>query len=194
MGEVQKYNIFLIDPPWRIEVWDRETGLDRSPDIHYPTMTKEELFDLPVESWAADNAVMIMWTVDCHYDTAIDLGKKYGFKFNTVFQRWLKTPEDPTQGFLFPVEAPDLHIAQGYTTRSGGCEECWLFKRGDGLPVLRHDIRREFYDIRREHSRKPPIVRENIVKLYGDYPRLEMFARERTQGWDVWGNEVDKFK
>ena len=42
-----------------------------------------------------------------------------------------------------------------------------------------------------EHSKKPAIVRDKIVELMGDLPRIELFAREKTDGWDVWGNEVD---
>ena len=44
---------------------------------------------------------------------------------------------------------------------------------------------------REEHSKKPDIVREKIVELFGDLPRIELFARQPTPGWDVWGNEVD---
>jgi N6-adenosine-specific RNA methylase IME4 len=41
-----------------------------------------------------------------------------------------------------------------------------------------------------EHSKKPDCVREKIVKLMGDKPRIELFARQKTEGWDVWGNEI----
>ena len=50
-----------------------------------------------------------------------------------------------------------------------------------------------FIHKRLKHSEKPPIVRDWIVKWSGDLPRIELFARQRTDGWDVWGNEVDKF-
>jgi site-specific DNA-methyltransferase (adenine-specific) len=43
---------------------------------------------------------------------------------------------------------------------------------------------------REKHSKKPDIVRSKIVALCGDIPRVELFAREKTEGWDVWGNEV----
>ena len=46
---------------------------------------------------------------------------------------------------------------------------------------------------RREHSRKPDEVADAIVRLCGDLPRIELFARTRRPGWDAWGNEVDKF-
>ena len=42
-----------------------------------------------------------------------------------------------------------------------------------------------------EHSKKPQEARERIVSLMGDLPRIELFARQSTPGWDVWGNEVD---
>ena len=42
-----------------------------------------------------------------------------------------------------------------------------------------------------EHSKKPDEVREKIVDLMGDVPWIELFARSYTEGWDVWGNEVE---
>ena len=42
-----------------------------------------------------------------------------------------------------------------------------------------------------QHSKKPEIVRDRIVELVGDLPRIELFARQKTEGWDVWGNEVE---
>lgn len=42
-----------------------------------------------------------------------------------------------------------------------------------------------------EHSKKPDIVKDKIVELMGDLPRIELFARQKTKGWEVWGNEVN---
>lgn len=42
-----------------------------------------------------------------------------------------------------------------------------------------------------EHSRKPSIVRNQIIKLVGDLPRIELFARQKIEGWDIWGNELE---
>lgn len=41
------------------------------------------------------------------------------------------------------------------------------------------------------HSRKPDEIRDKIVELCGDLPRVELFARERCDGWDAIGNEID---
>lgn len=42
----------------------------------------------------------------------------------------------------------------------------------------------------KQHSKKPDETRERIVALMGDVPRIELFARQKTEGWDVWGNEA----
>ncbi len=44
---------------------------------------------------------------------------------------------------------------------------------------------------REQHSQKPAVVREKIVELMGDLPRVELFARQRADGWDAWGDEVE---
>ena len=41
------------------------------------------------------------------------------------------------------------------------------------------------------HSKKPEIAREKIIELMGDLPRIELFARKATPGWQIWGNEVN---
>ena len=40
------------------------------------------------------------------------------------------------------------------------------------------------------HSKKPNIIRDKIVQLCGDLPRIELFARKKHKGWDAWGNEL----
>ena len=43
----------------------------------------------------------------------------------------------------------------------------------------------------REHSQKPDEARDRIVQLFGDVPRIELFARQKVDGWDSWGNEIE---
>lgn len=190
-----KYGIIYSDPAWRFEPYARETGLGRAPDAHYETMTLPDMQALPVADCAADDAVLAMWVYDPMYPQAIELAAAWDFAYVTVLFRWLKTTEHPGQLALFPIEAPDPPWGLGYHTRAGGCEECWLFKRGNGFPVLRHDIQREFYAMVRDHSRKPDAVPGWIVDLYGDQLRAEMFARTRRDGWDtIFSNQADKFR
>jgi N6-adenosine-specific RNA methylase IME4 len=183
--------LLYADPPWRFEVRDRETGLGKAPDRHYPTMTAEELCALPVESWVAADALLVLWVYDPMLPAAFRVAEAWGFPaFVTVLFRWFKTTDGQMRLF---DPAPRAGFGQGYHTRGGACEECWLFRRGRGLPVLRHDIRKEFWAPKREHSRKPDEVAGWLVDLYGEVPRCEMFARTRRPGWDAWGNETDKF-
>lgn len=182
------YSIVYADPPWRFEVRDRDTGLQKAPDQHYETLSVEEMSTMcpPV----ADDALLMMRVYDPMLPEAMWLADLWGFDFITPLFRWMKTTEHPGQLQLFPIEHETPPMGLGYHTRGGGCEECWLFKRGNGLPVLRHDIRKEFFAPVREHSRKPDEIPGWIVDLYGPAPRIEMFSRIGRPGWDYFGNEV----
>ena len=189
------YSIIYMDPCWREEPWSRDTGLGKSPDQHYETLTVEQMLAMfPLREWTAKNGYVPMWVKDNMFPHAFQLAAGWGLEYVTVLFRWLKTGESRDQLALFPIEPPSTKFGMGRHTRGGGCEECWLFKFGDGLPVLRHDIKREFFAERREHSRKPDEVAGWIVDLYGDLPRLEMFARTQRPGWDFHGLETGKFR
>ena len=183
------YKIILADPPWQFKVRVSAWDLQKTPDRHYDTMPMNELAALDVAAIAAKDSILAMWVYDPMLPDAIRLAAEWDFHFVTVLFRWLK---GNGQGRLFD-DGERLRYGLGYHTRGGGCEECWLFKRGKGLPVLRHDIRKEFYSNRREHSRKPDEVRGWLVDLYGDVPRIELFARTKSAGWAAFGNETDLF-
>lgn len=186
------YRIVYADPPWRFEVRSRETGLGKSPDRHYRTMTTAEIAALPVREAVADSAHLALWVYDPMLPAAFVVAEAWGFpRFVTPLFRWFKTTNGQMRLFD-PTPTPGF--STGYHTRGGACEECWLFKRGRGLGVRRHGIRKEFFAPVREHSRKPDEVAEWIVDLYGDLPRVELFARTRRSGWDAWGDETDKFE
>lgn len=76
----------------------------------------------------------------------------------------------------------------GYWTRANP-ELCLLAFKGKMKPA-RHDIRQLVYAPAQRHSEKPSVIRERIVALCGDLPRIELFARQTTPGWDAWGDEV----
>ncbi len=186
------YDIIYADPPSRFKVWDRKTGLGKSPDRHYETMPLSEMRLIPVSRWVAKDAFLIIWAFDPMLPDVFKLAEAWGFdKYVTVLFRWIKTTDDQLR-LLDPTPKPGFGL--GRHTRGGACEEAFLFKRGKGLKVLRHDIRREFFAPIREHSRKPDQCAKWIVDLYGDRPRLEMFARTRRSGWSWHGLETEKFR
>lgn len=77
----------------------------------------------------------------------------------------------------------------GYYTRAN-TEICILATKGKPLPRLSKSVHQVVLSKIREHSRKPDEVRDRIVELFGNVPRIELFARQKIDGWDCWGNEV----
>ena len=108
----------------------------------------------------------------------MDILRCWGFEYSTVGFVWVKSTKDK-QGFAFGL---------GAWTRSNA-EICVIARRGI-IPRQDASISQIIYEPVGEHSAKPPIVREKIIQLVGDLPRIELFARNKTEGWDVWGNEV----
>lgn len=186
----KKYQIIYADPPWRF------TGLGSKgirsakmrkdkPKLHsnikiedkYDTMSVDELKSLPIEKIANENAVLFLWTTDAHLPYAIEIMRAWGFEYATVAFVWNKKERSGKQVCYY-----------GYWTMKG-TELCLLGRRGKVKPKG-HNIRQLVEAERKEHSVKPVEVKERIVKLMGDLPRIELFARQKTEGWDVWGNEI----
>jgi N6-adenosine-specific RNA methylase IME4 len=66
-----------------------------------------------------------------------------------------------------------------------------LATKGKPLKRLSKSVHQVLEDRVMRHSEKPNSARERIVKLFGNLPRIELFARQKTEGWDVWGNEIE---
>ena len=111
---------------------------------------------------------------------ALEVMKAWGFNYKTILHNWVKIRKDGK-----PI------MGMGSYTRSGS-ELLILGMRGHIKRVsTKVVIPQVLMQSRREHSQKPDIVRENLIALFGDLPRIELFARQKTEGWDSWGNEVE---
>lgn len=174
------YKIIYADPPWRFAVRS-DKGLGKSADQHYPTMTIDKIKQIPVSKWAAQDCALFLWVTDPCLQQAFEVIDAWGFIYKTVAFTWVKTSID---GSKYP-------IGTGYWTRANP-EMCLLATKGSPKRLDR-GVRQLVIAPRREHSRKPDIIRDDIVRLMGDVPRLEMFARTSTPGWAVWGNQVNLF-
>lgn len=175
MGQ-KKYNIIYADPPWRYEVC-RGQGVAEN---HYATMGIQEICRLPVETIADKDCALFLWVTFPQLPEAFKVIKAWGFTYKTVAFVWLKLNKSG-KGFFFGM---------GYWTRSNA-EVCLLAVKGNPKRVSRK-VFQIIVSPLQEHSRKPDEARRRIVDLMGDLPRIELFAREKTAGWDVWGNEVEK--
>jgi N6-adenosine-specific RNA methylase IME4 len=183
------YGCIVADPPWAwVSYAGKASAPHRTEDAPYDVMSMEELRALPVADIAAKDCVLHMWVIGSHLDQAIELGRHWGFAFKSDGLVWVKTGKnDPT---VRPISMGKWFRKQ--------VEYSLLFTRGKpsrldaGVRQLIETGENVIYAPRREHSRKPDQQYERIQRL-SEGPFLEMFARKRRDGWDAWGNEVDKF-
>ena len=171
----KKYNIIYADPPWRYNC----KNLPGAAEKHYPTMSTEDLCSLPVEQLANHDCLLFLWTTFPMLQEALRLIPAWGFRYTTVAFVWLKQNRKSLSWFY----------GLGFWTR-GNAEICLLAKRGKPKRYS-NSIHQFIISPVEEHSKKPDITRDKIVSLAGDLPRIELFARQKSPGWDVWGNEVD---
>lgn len=179
MTNLGKYNVILADPPWSFDVWDKDTGQGRSAAAHYSTMSLEEISDLPVAGLANDNCALFLWAVWPRIFDAQTVIEAWGFEYKTLAWEWVK---------LNP-SGVGFHMGMGYYTRANP-EPCLLAVRGN-MPVAVHNERNLIISCVREHSQKPDEQYHKIEALYPNHRYLELFARRKRKGWDVWGNEVE---
>jgi N6-adenosine-specific RNA methylase IME4 len=174
----KKYSVILADPPWSFKVWS-DKGKGRSAERHYSVMPKSEIQALPIREIATADCILFLWvTAPCLIE-GIELIKAWGFEYKTIAFTWVKRNKISDTWFM----------GMGYWTRANA-ELCLLATRGKPKRVNAgvHSI----VDSRiRRHSQKPDEVRDRIVSLMGDVPRIELFARERADGWDAWGDEIN---
>ena len=184
-----KYRVVYADPPWKFKTFSDE-GKDRAPEQHYSTMTIEEICAIPVKEWMADDSLLFIWVYQPLLPETFEIMAAWCFKYVTIGFVWVKISGG--QDRLFYAQE-DVRKSLGYYTRAGA-EICLIAKRGKGIPGrLSKSEGQVVLSPVREHSRKPDEIAESIVELYGDVPRLEMFARTKRVGWDVFGNETGKF-
>ena len=177
----KKYNIIYADPPWQYKTWSGKGKEKKSAENHYPCMKKEDIQNLPVRKISANDCVLFLWVTMPCLEEGLELIKAWGFTYKTCGFTWVKRNRKADSWFW----------GLGYWTRANA-EICLLATRGN--PKRESKSVHQICDARiMEHSRKPDEIRERIVKLCGDLPRIELFARQHEDGWDCWGNETGKF-
>lgn len=187
------YRVIYADPPWKFKTYAApkpDAKGRRDAERHYPTMTLDEIKALPVAQVAARDAHLFMWVTPPFYAQALEVMQAWGFRsFSTRVFTWAKV----YPGRRPPWSPEDFTIGTGHHSRQN-TEFVILGRRGKGVPRTRAFVRELHISERREHSRKPESIRDDIDKLTGpDWPRLEMFSRTSGRGWDAWGYDVGKF-
>ena len=173
------YRLIYADPPWTFATYSAK-GKGRSPEAYYDCLSLAELASLPVAEWAAEDAVLLLWTTDPLLEKAFEVIRAWGFTYKTVGFYWVKQNRSGV-GFFTGL---------GFWTRANP-EPCLLATRGNPKRKAA-DVAKLVVSPRREHSRKPDEIYERIERLC-EGPYLELFARTTRPGWDAWGAEVGLF-
>lgn len=184
---LKKYDVIYADPPWdyggKMQFdksskkaedmdWERNIFIS-SANFKYPTLKIPELKKIPITEIASDDSLLFMWVTNPHLAQGITLGEAWGFEYRTVAFIWDKMVHNP-----------------GKYTMSY-CELCLVFKRGR-IPSPRgsRNEKQLIRSPRGEHSAKPKEVREAIERMFPTQSKIELFARNQPNNWDVWGLDV----
>lgn len=174
-----KYSLIYSDPPWSFR--DKAADGNRGAGFKYPVMDLSDICRLPVWDLAnPESCLLAMWWVPTQPAEALKVIDAWGFRLMTM------------KGFTWKKcgsrQADKLVMGMGHMTRANS-EDCLFAVRGKLPPRINAGIIQSFTAPRLAHSQKPDCVREKLVNLLGDVPRIELFARQSSHGFDVWGDE-----
>lgn len=186
-----KYDVIYADPPWdyggkmqydKSNIKTENIGFERNvfisaANFKYPTLKLKQLKELDVNSIAADDCILFMWTTGPQFANSIELGISWGFEYKTVAFVWDKQVHNPGR---YTLSQTEFVLA---------------FKKGK-FPTPRgaRNVRQLISVHRGEHSEKPEVVIDGITKMFPSQKKIELFARKNYVGWDNWGLEIPDHK
>ena len=195
------FSTIVADPPWD---YSRKLsgggtsgyspahpsrGGNRGAANHYPTLTLEELQTLPIQSVAADQAHLYLWTTSAFVVEAHMLAETWGFS-PKVLVPWIKTKKDSRTQVLDADGDLYASVRMGMGLYIRHCAEFLLFCVRGKAPTARNDVLGVLFAPRGKHSEKPSQAYDLIDRLSRS-PRLELFARGPRDGYEVWGNQAN---
>jgi len=171
---MKKYNIIYADPPWPIKIISRKVR-PKQLDMPYNVMSFRDICELPVKNICnIDECHLFLWTTQKWLPKAFEVVDNWGFKYNCAIT-WDKTYGFTPFSFMWSTEF----------LLYGQLKNKWKKPPGIGK------FKTCFQHKPEGHSKKPDLFRKIIVAFCGSLPRIELFARQKTEGWDVWGDEVE---
>lgn len=180
-----KYNVIYCDVPWTYgskSAINNSTGNTIVPlSEHYKSLSTKEVKELPINEISADDCACFFWVTDSHLKEGIEVLEKWGFKYTTIAFNWIKKT---VNGNTCVNVAP-------WTLKSS--EICLLGTKGTLTKYKKNNSVMQLVEAERTtHSKKPDEVRKRIETLFGDIPRIELFARDKNiPGWDAIGDGID---
>jgi len=168
----KKYKIIYADPPWHFNDRADTRGVENK----YTTMLTEDVCKIPISNISDKDSILFIWGVFPMIQDTLNVIKAWGFEYKTLGFIWVKK-----------FKTGHWFMGMGNWTRSNS-EYCLIATKGKPRRI-NAGIVQVVDSVVKEHSKKPDEVRKRIVQLCGDLPRIELFARTRVHGWDVWGND-----
>lgn len=173
------YDIIYTDPPWKqTKGGKRSCRPNQGKKLDYKTMTLDEIKEIHQKAFQhlSDKHNVFMWTIDKYLHQSEEIMKELGYELHARFI-W-----DKENG-----------IAPAFTVRFSHEYLLWFYKKGNILMPCEH-MRGKYTTVMREpstkHSKKPVCAYEMIENMFPDSKKLEMFARNKREGWDSFGDEV----
>ncbi len=192
------FDVIAADPPWTYDAWGklRDPKNTRAPERYYKTQPLDWVCSLPVEFSAAKDCHLFLWITGplIAQGAHLKVLDAWGFKPSSIGFVWAKPNRRNGQGRFFapPMSSRDFFMGLGKTTRQNA-EFVVLGRRGK---PKRHSggVRQIIIEERREHSRKPESFYSAVDTYVGpDARKLDLFPRQRREGWTAWGDQVDLF-
>lgn len=170
------FSVFLADPPWRYRATNPPCLPEKQPEkcgvqFYYPTMSLAEIKAMPISDLSTKDSVLFLWATVPMLPEALEVMKTWGWKYTTMIT-WHKTNND-CMGYWFRVCTEHLLVGIRGKVKSFRSMERTLFETPRG-----------------KHSQKPEKAYK-MIEAVTEAPRLELFARQKRQGWFTWGNEVE---
>lgn len=185
-----KYQVIYADPPWETRNVRTGGSMKSGARAKYPTMSTQELCEMPVRDLIDDESILIMWWLASMPTDAIQIGHAWGFKkfLNMNALVWGKLTKHGKK-----------HVGMGFGTRAS-TESALIMYNGSITNLIQDRSQLNYFEAKMPvgedgkyiHSAKPEEAYTKVEALVGDVPRLELFARcdKKREGWDVFGNQA----
>ena len=193
-----KYSLILTDPPW--EYRDTQSNDPKRGGITYPVMSIQSICELPISDIAADNSVCVMW---CTSPKFCDIGeydpltamRMWGFRPVTFLFVWVKTNKNGEEVLEDTRldEYDDWYSGLGKYTNSN-IEFAVIGRRGKALERKEKNVKQLIFAPIGKHSAKPQEQYKRLERMFGDVPRIELFARKENpppENWKATGLDYD---
>ena len=169
-----KFETIVVDPPWPMTKIERDVRPSQTA-FDYPVMTEDEIAEFDIAALAPDDCHLFMWTTQRWLPSALRIAAGWGFRYVCLFT-WTKN------GGFQPYDLPQFNT-----------EHVIYARRGVPRFISTKAFFTGFDGRRREHSRKPDEFYDMVRRVTAG-PRIDVFSREKREGFDQFGNETAKYR